>query len=158
MAVESGYDPQAVGTSGEIGLMQVLPSTARMLGFSGTLTELATPEINIRYGVSYLAGAWHLADGDLCTAVMKYRAGHGETRFSAKSVDYCLAVRAKLVARHYPVTGRVPVPNFGERTRSTSCKPLCLAGTTPTTPNFEPLNKRLSEIVWQTSPRASRGL
>ncbi len=82
MAVESGFDPGTIGSSGEIGLMQVLPSTARMLGFTGELTELAAPEINIHYGVTYLAQAWRLAGGDLCTAVMKYRAGHGETRFS----------------------------------------------------------------------------
>ena len=40
---------------GEIGLMQVRPSTAAMLGFDGDTTELAKPEVNIRYGVTYLA-------------------------------------------------------------------------------------------------------
>ncbi|WP_261405775.1 lytic transglycosylase domain-containing protein [Chenggangzhangella methanolivorans] len=37
--VESGFDPRAVGGVGEIGLMQVLPSTARMLGFSEPLPK-----------------------------------------------------------------------------------------------------------------------
>jgi soluble lytic murein transglycosylase-like protein len=114
MAVESGYNPGAVGGVGEIGLMQILPSTARMLGFGGSLSELAVPATNIRYGVMYLAEAWRLAGGDLCTAVMKYRAGHGETRFSYRSVDYCVAVRSKLIARGFPVTGSVPVATFGE--------------------------------------------
>lgn len=114
MAVESGYNPGAIGTSGEIGLMQILPSTARIAGFSGSDLDLAVPETNIHYGVNYLAEAWNLAGGDLCTAVMKYRAGHGETRFSYRSVDYCLAVRGKLFARGYPVTGSVPVATFGE--------------------------------------------
>jgi hypothetical protein len=45
---------------------------------------------------------------------MKYRAGHGETRFSVRSVDYCLRVRAHLVAHGYPVTGAVPTPTFGQ--------------------------------------------
>ncbi len=81
MAVESGYNPGAIGGAGEIGLMQILPSTARMLGFAGTDADLAVPEANIHYGVAYLAQAWRLAGGDLCTAVMKYRAGHGESRF-----------------------------------------------------------------------------
>jgi soluble lytic murein transglycosylase-like protein len=114
MAVESGYNPDAIGTSGEIGLMQILPTTAEMLGFVGTAADLAVPETNIHYGVTYLAAAWHLADEDLCTAVMKYRAGHGETRFSYRSVDYCLAVRRQLRERGYPVTGVVPIPTFGE--------------------------------------------
>jgi soluble lytic murein transglycosylase-like protein len=112
--VESAYDTRAVGRVGEIGLMQVLPSTARLLGFEGTLAELAVPDTNIRYGVAYLAGAWRLADSDLCKTVMKYRAGHAEERFSYRSVDYCRRVRAILASQGYPVFGEVPVATFGE--------------------------------------------
>lgn len=160
MAVESGYNPDEVGTSGEIGLMQVLPSTARMLGFTGTLAELAVPETNARYGVAYLAQAWRLADGDLCTAVMKYRAGHGETRFSARSVDYCLAVRGKLAARGYPVKGVVPMASFGEPMKPRSCRKGCfmLAGSSNPAPNFETLNKHLSNVAWQANAHAIHGL
>jgi soluble lytic murein transglycosylase-like protein len=111
--VESSYRPDTIGADGEIGLMQVMPATARMLGFGGSTTELADPATNIHYGVTYLAKAWRLAGGDICTATMKYRAGHGETRFSQRSVEYCLRVRAKLAARGFPVTGTVPVATFG---------------------------------------------
>jgi soluble lytic murein transglycosylase-like protein len=110
---ESGYNPNVTGAVGEIGLMQVRPSTARMLGFSGTENELREPHTNIRYGVAYLAGAWRLAKGDICTAVMKYRAGHGETRFSVRSIDYCVRVRSYLAEVNYPITGDVPGPTFG---------------------------------------------
>jgi hypothetical protein len=55
--VESDYNSSLVGKVGEIGLMQVRPETAAMLGFRGSLAELARPEINIHYGVTYLAGA-----------------------------------------------------------------------------------------------------
>ena len=81
--VESDYRPDTIGAAGEIGLMQVLPSTARLLGFDGTDQELAEPATNIRLGVTYLAKAWNLAQGDLCRALMKYRAGHGEDRMSS---------------------------------------------------------------------------
>ncbi|OCX29440.1 transglycosylase [Bradyrhizobium sp. UASWS1016] len=134
MGVESGYNPDVIGGVGEIGLMQLLPSTARMLGFSGSLAELAIPENNIHFGVMYLARAWRLAGGDLCTAVMKYRAGHGETRFSYLSVNYCVAVRARLFARGFRVTGTVPVATFGEPGRSGGggggggCGRKCLGG------------------------------
>jgi soluble lytic murein transglycosylase-like protein len=84
-AIESGYDPGAIGSVGEIGLMQVRPETAAMLGFKGDLTELAKPDVNIHYGVTYLSQAWRLANGDLCRALMKYRAGHGEEMMSALS-------------------------------------------------------------------------
>jgi Transglycosylase SLT domain len=57
-AIESGYDPGAIGGAGEIGLMQVRPETAAMLGFNGDLAELARPDVNIHYGVTYLGQAW----------------------------------------------------------------------------------------------------
>ena len=52
-----------------------------MLGFRGSLAELAELEINIHYGVNYLSKAWRLAGGDLCQALMKdprrsWRGGH----------------------------------------------------------------------------------
>ncbi|MFC0218598.1 soluble lytic murein transglycosylase-like protein [Pseudochelatococcus lubricantis] len=112
--VESGYDRGAVGGVGEVGLMQLLPSTARMLGFSGPTKDLFEPETNIHYGVTYLAQAWRLSGNDVCTTVMKYRAGHGESRFSHRSVDYCIRVRRGLAARGYAVTGEVPKATFGE--------------------------------------------
>ncbi|MBG0812505.1 transglycosylase SLT domain-containing protein [Methylosinus sp. H3A] len=163
MAVESGYDPGAIGSVGEIGLMQVLPSTARALGFEGRMEGLAVPETNIRYGVKYLAGAWRLAGGDLCTAVMKYRAGHGETRFSHRSVDYCLAVRAKLMARGYPVAGIVPIATFGDVTPSrlrsalvAGCRRNCLAASGRAELDFDAINTRLDHIVIQANANAVR--
>ena len=113
MRVESGYNPQARGDVGEVGLMQIRPATADMLGFKGPATDLAKPETNIAYGTQYLAEAWRLSNQDICTTVMKYRAGHGETRFSVKSVEYCMRVRRHLTNIGFPVTGEVPKPTFG---------------------------------------------
>jgi Transglycosylase SLT domain len=156
MGVESGFNPNAIGGVGEIGLMQILPSTSRMLGFNGTLAELAVPETNIHYGVTYLAKAWRLAGGDLCTATMKYRAGHGETRFSHLSVNYCLAVRSRLAARGFRVTGSVPVATFGEPGRSGpgGCGRKCMGISRIGTVNIAALNTRLSALVVQA--RAGR--
>jgi soluble lytic murein transglycosylase-like protein len=153
MAVESGYNPAAIGGVGEIGLMQILPSTARMLGFAGSNADLAVPATNIHYGVAYLAQAWRLAGGDLCTAVMKYRAGHGETRFSFLSVNYCLAVRSKLAARGFRVTGTVPVATFGEA-GGTGCKRKCVGASRIGHVNLAALNTQLSALVMQV--RATR--
>lgn len=163
MAVESGYDPHAVGTSGEIGLMQVMPSTARMLGFAGGVEALAEPSTNIHYGVTYLAGAWRLAGGDICTAAMKYRAGHGETRFSRLSVDYCLAVRSKLAARGYQVTGAVPIATFGDPPRrgalgamlASRCRRDCLSASSRG-PDFNAINAGFDHLVAQASASAVR--
>lgn len=101
--VESAYDPLVVGTVGELGLMQVRPGTAAMLGFSGSNDALAKPETNIRYGVEYLAQAWRLAGGDLCRTLMKYRAGHGEERMTPRSIEYCRRARLHLAVIGSPL-------------------------------------------------------
>jgi hypothetical protein len=100
--VESSFNPATIGTVGEIGLMQVRPETAAMLGFRGSAAELARPEINIHYGVTYLGKAWRLANGDLCRALMKYRAGHGEEVMSPLSVTYCSRARSHLATLGSP--------------------------------------------------------
>lgn len=151
---ESGFNRDVIGADGEIGLMQVMPPTARMMGFSGTLAELAVPETNIRLGVTYLAQAWRLAGADLCTAVMKYRAGHGESRFSHLSVDYCLKVRARLAARGFAVAGTVPVASFGNASFGNAavgrCRGRCLAGSRGG-PNLAALNSKLSQIAFRVT-------
>ena len=118
--VESNWDPAAQGADGEVGLMQVLPSTAALLGFRGSPAELADPATNIRLGVTYLSGAWFLAGGNLCNALMKYRAGHGEDAMSPRSADYCERVRQYLVSVGSPlgVAAAVPVIARGPVARS----------------------------------------
>jgi hypothetical protein len=101
--VESGHDPVALGGVGEVGLMQVRPATAQMLGHRGGSEALFEPEINVRYGVAYLARAWRLAGGDLCRALMKYRAGWGEEVMSSLSVIYCRRARDYLASLGSPL-------------------------------------------------------
>ena len=108
--VESGYDPGAVGTVGEVGLMQVRPATAAMLGHAGASSDLFTPETNIRYGVAYLAGAWRLAGGDVCLALTKYRAGHGERRITPRSAAYCLRAQTHLASIGSPLAAGIRLP------------------------------------------------
>jgi len=109
--VESGYNSSVVGSVGEVGLMQVRPETAAMLGFRGTTEELAKPDVNIHYGVVYLARAWRLSGGDLCRTLMKYRAGHGEETMTPRSQVYCNRARNHLLAMNSPVvTGAAIAP------------------------------------------------
>lgn len=101
--VESGYDPGAVGTAGELGLMQVRPATAAMLGHRGPAAELLDPATNVHFGVAYLAKAWRLAGGDVCHTLAKYRAGHGEELLTLRSVEYCRRARGRLAANGSPL-------------------------------------------------------
>ena len=87
--VETGYRADAIGTSGEIGIMQMMPATARQLGFSGTLDDLFAPPTNIALGVEYLSRAWQASGGSICRALMKYRAGLAEEVMTPLSGQYC---------------------------------------------------------------------
>src|SRR5215204_7721787 len=111
--VESRYDPKAMGSLGEVGLMQIRPRTAALLGYKGEVAGLAEPETNVRLGVAYLARAWQLAKGDVCRALMKYRAGWGEERMTPLSVEYCRRARGHLAALGSPLAGGA-VPTSGE--------------------------------------------
>ncbi len=60
ISVESQFDPKAKGTSGEMGLMQILPNTAAWIakktGHSYRKGEsLYDPQVNITLGVRYIA-------------------------------------------------------------------------------------------------------
>ena len=40
--------------------MQIKPATARMMGYTGSVTGLFNPETNIKYGMKYLGMAQQL--------------------------------------------------------------------------------------------------
>lgn len=87
--VESNFNPKARGSAGEIGLMQIKPATARMMGYSGSSKGLYDPETNIKFGMKYLAVAHELSGGTTCGTVLKYNAGHGAKRMNPVSKRYC---------------------------------------------------------------------
>ena len=105
--IESDYQPSRIGGVGEIGLMQVRPSTAVLMGFRGATTALFAPATNIHYGATYLGAAWRLAEGNVCRTLMKYRAGHGEEAMSQLSASYCARARAHLVAVGSPLAATI---------------------------------------------------
>ena len=58
------------------GLMQILPQTARSMGFRGQPADLLDAETNLKYAVRYLRGAWLVSGGDMDAAVMWYARGY----------------------------------------------------------------------------------
>ena len=56
--------------------MQILPETARTMGFRGRPTDLLDAETNLRYAVKYLRGAWMVSNGSQDRAVMWYARGY----------------------------------------------------------------------------------
>jgi soluble lytic murein transglycosylase-like protein len=96
ISVESNYRANARGAAGEVGLMQIKPATARMMGYKGSTKALYDPETNIKYGMKYLAKAHQLGGGTTCGTILKYNAGHGAKRMNPVSKRYCGKV-AKLM-------------------------------------------------------------
>jgi soluble lytic murein transglycosylase-like protein len=72
---ESRHVPQA-RNGPYYGLMQILPETARTMGYRGRPAGLLDPETNLKYGVKYLRGAWLVAGGDKDEAVGWYAKGY----------------------------------------------------------------------------------
>ena len=96
--IESSFRPTVKGRAGEIGLMQIKPATARLMGYDGETFGLFDPETNIRYGMKYLAGAHERGDGTVCRTILKYNAGHGAKRMNPISKRYCDKVQAVLAS------------------------------------------------------------
>lgn len=72
---ESGYNA-AARNGPYYGLMQILPQTARTMGYQGPPEGLLDAETNLMYAGKYLRGAWMVSGGDEDEAVRWYAAGY----------------------------------------------------------------------------------
>jgi len=95
--VESGFDPVARSRAGAMGLMQLMPDTARDLG----VDDPFDPNQNLRGGVTYLRQLLDRYGGDEELALAAYNAGPGSVgRFGnqvppfPETLSYVARVRA----------------------------------------------------------------
>jgi soluble lytic murein transglycosylase-like protein len=82
IVAESGFDPLAVSPKGAIGLMQLMPDTAKRFGVNAdkkTSVEqkLRDPKTNINAGAKYLRTLINMFPGQMELAIASYNAGEG---------------------------------------------------------------------------------
>jgi soluble lytic murein transglycosylase-like protein len=77
--VESRFNPKARGSSGSIGLMQIIPKyhKRRIKGRS-----LINPQVNIDVGTSFLAEKLEDCGGNARCALMKYNASYRKKQYA----------------------------------------------------------------------------
>jgi soluble lytic murein transglycosylase-like protein len=82
VSVESGYNPNAVSKRGAVGLMQLMPDTARRYKVANAFD----PAEILRAGAQYLADLLKLFDNDLKLALAAYNAGEASVLKFGKRV------------------------------------------------------------------------
>lgn len=84
---ESGFNPRAKSPAGALGLMQLMPATARTLGVRGKLTD---PAVSLEYGQRYVKRL--LEDdgirGNLLFLVASYNSGPGNVARWLKTIRH----------------------------------------------------------------------
>jgi soluble lytic murein transglycosylase-like protein len=104
--VESRWNPRALSNKGAMGLMQLMPATARRFG----AFEPFDAEQNIAAGTRYVTTLMWEFHGDLRLVAAAYYAGDrwvGQERLSYRNPDvvaYVLAVRRQYMMRKYAAT------------------------------------------------------
>lgn len=90
---ESFFDNTATSATGAMGLMQLMPSTARLmdLGLYDT-KKLFKPEYNISVGIKYFAHLMEIFNGNEALCVLAYNSGPGSvknwlSKFNGKDFD-----------------------------------------------------------------------
>jgi soluble lytic murein transglycosylase-like protein len=106
VAVESAYNPAAVSRAGAIGLMQLMPDTAKRYGVKNILD----PVQNVTGGTRYLRDLLGMFNNNLRLAIAAYNAGEGAVIKYRRKIPPYAETRAYVpkVLYHYERNRKIP--------------------------------------------------
>jgi soluble lytic murein transglycosylase-like protein len=125
MKNESGFSPHAVSPKGAVGLMQLMPGTAQILG-----ANPADPAQNADAGARYLRDLLQKYDGGLWHALAAYNAGPGNVaKYGgvppfAETVRYIERIERDRKKAEQQSTSPAPTPASVAPTEAASVRPL----------------------------------
>lgn len=76
ITAESAYDPNAISRAGAVGLMQLMPETAKRYGVSNR----RNPSDNVNGGTRYLRDLLRMFNNNVVLALAAYNAGEGAVK------------------------------------------------------------------------------
>lgn len=91
---ESNFNPNDVSSAGAIGIMQLMPETAKGLG----VTNPYDPEQNIMGGAKCIAQKLKEFNGDVRLALAAYNAGSGAVKRNGGVPSYCKSYISKVLS------------------------------------------------------------
>ncbi len=123
VAVESGFNTNAVSSAGAVGLMQMMPDTARSLGLRSNKKysveqQLTNPKTNVRLGTRYFSQMLRQFGGRVDLALAAYNAGPNAVRKRMAIPNYpetqnyvrtILAIYQTLTNKTFPVSRSINV-------------------------------------------------
>jgi soluble lytic murein transglycosylase-like protein len=117
IATESAFNASAVSPKGAIGLMQVMPDTARRFGvdsdrWASVETKLTDPKINVKTGTRYLRFLLDMFPGKLDLALASYNAGEGAVLKAGNKIPNFKETQAyvSMVTQIYTALKPPPLP------------------------------------------------